>query len=552
MSGRRKKRRVLLTVMTVIAVIVLILVLLSIAAAAFSKKSSDSFSRLIGQKIHHSGRTDTSQIPAGEQGFCYESFGPDERLIYTSLYNGITAGEQEIEVPSGDMDLIEKVWSGVLADHPEFFWLTGATKMVSHDPLFSEPFAYVSPERNCGGEEQELRQAEIDKAAAAYLKTVDKNSDDYQKIKKAYEFIIDTVEYDAEAPDNQNIYSVFAGRRSVCAGYAKAFQYLMKLQDIPCIYVTGRIRERKEKHGWNIVQCHDRWYHVDVTWGDPVYNELSDDLPDGMRAMNYDYLCCTDAEILPTHTPDGTIPLPECTDGSYNFYRILDSVPLTDYDQKGFYRDEDGRLAYRDDSGRYSETGLTVTEANGTIDWGTVSDQSIDYAFISMGRYNSDKYLIEDSRWVENLAAASEAGLDAGLRVRVKIHDKESGKEQGREVIQRLQDRAPDFRGTVAVLVAEDYGRASEEQTERTTSGVVAFCRALDNAGYTPVVAGDLLNLCGLLDLTRLKNYDKWISDYGNVPYYPYEFTYWDYGKGSQINGIDGRVFLSLRIRDAS
>ena len=237
---------------------------------------------------------------------------------------------------------------------------------------------------------------------------------------------------------------------------------------------------------------------------------------------------------------------------SYNFYRILDSVPLTDYDQKGFYRDEDGRLAYRDDSGRYSETGLTVTEANGTIDWGTVSDQSIDYAFISMGRYNSEKYLIEDSRWVENLAAASEAGLDAGLRVSVKIHDKESGKEQGREVIQRLQDRAPDFRGTVAVLVAEDYGRASEEQTERTTSGVVAFCRALDNAGYTPVVAGDLLNLCGLLDLTRLKNYDKWISDYGNVPYYPYEFTYWDYGKGSQINGIDGRVFLSMRIRDAS
>ncbi|MBQ4361406.1 MAG: hypothetical protein II787_00635 [Lachnospiraceae bacterium] len=344
MSGRRKKRRVLLTVMTVIAVIVLILVLLSIAAAAFSKKSSDSFSRLIGQKIHHSGRTDTSQIPAGEQGFCYESFGPDERLIYTSLYNGITAGEQEIEVPSGDMDLIEKVWSGVLADHPEFFWLTGATKMVSHDPLFSEPFAYVSPERNCGGEEQELRQAEIDKAAAAYLKTVDKNSDDYQKIKKAYEFIIDTVEYDAEAPDNQNIYSVFAGRRSVCAGYAKAFQYLMKLQDIPCIYVTGRIRERKEKHGWNIVQCHDRWYHVDVTWGDPVYNELSDDLPDGMRAMNYDYLCCTDEEIGKTHIPDKKGKMPGCISDDLNYYK-LNGMYYQIYDQEEcrqvIYRDVD-------------------------------------------------------------------------------------------------------------------------------------------------------------------------------------------------------------------
>ena len=237
---------------------------------------------------------------------------------------------------------------------------------------------------------------------------------------------------------------------------------------------------------------------------------------------------------------------------SYNFYQILDNVPRHNLQEDGFYRDEEGRQAYSDTKGRYSENGLTVTEANGTIDWETVSDQSIDYAFISMGRYNSEKYLIEDSRWVENLTGASEAGLDAGVRITVKIHDKESGKEQGREVIQKLQEKAPDFRGTVAVLVAEDFGRASEEQTERVTSGVVAFCRALDNAGYTPVVAGDLLNLCGLLDLGRLKNYEKWISDYGNVPYYPYEFVYWDYGRGSQINGIEGRVFLSMRIRDAS
>ncbi len=344
MSRGRKKKRVILTVLTVIAVIVLLLILAGIAAAAFSQRSSESFSELFGETIHHSANTDVSKLPSDEQGYRYDSLSDDEKQVYTSLYNGITAGEQEIEVPTGDMDLIEKAWTGMLADHPEFFWLTGATKIVTHDPLLSQPFAYVRPERTCGGAEQQLRQKEIDAAVSAYLKKVDKKADDYQKIKKAYEYIIETVDYDVDAPDNQNIYSVFIGRRSVCAGYAKAFHYLMKMQGIPCIYVTGRIRDREDKHGWNIVKCHDRWYHVDVTWGDPVYNELSEELPDNMRALNYDYLCCTDEEIEKTHIVDSKVKMPACRYDDLNYYK-LNNMYYETYDREAFrqiiYRDVD-------------------------------------------------------------------------------------------------------------------------------------------------------------------------------------------------------------------
>jgi len=37
--------------------------------------------------------------------------------------------------------------------------------------------------------------------------------------------------------------------------------------------------------------------------------------------MNYNYLCCTDYEIYQTHIPDVSVPLPECWDGSYNYYK---------------------------------------------------------------------------------------------------------------------------------------------------------------------------------------------------------------------------------------
>ena len=62
-----------------------------------------------------------------------------------------------------------------------------------------------------------------------------------EKIRKIFEDILEqfigpvrirgmdvNVEYDLEAPDNQNIYSVFVNGRSVCAGYSKAAQYLLE------------------------------------------------------------------------------------------------------------------------------------------------------------------------------------------------------------------------------------------------------------------------------------------------------------------------------------
>ena len=74
-------------------------------------------------------------------------------------------------------------------------------------------------------------------------------------------------------------------------------------------------------HAWNIVRIGDQYYHVDVTWGDPVFAD-GQESGTGITVKNYNYLCCTDDEILPTHIPDGSIALPACTDDSWNYYKI--------------------------------------------------------------------------------------------------------------------------------------------------------------------------------------------------------------------------------------
>ncbi len=52
----------------------------------------------------------------------------------------------------------------------------------------------------------------------------------------------------------------------VCDSYARAYQMLLGAVGIPCLYVT----HEAGNHAWNLVQLDGHWYHVDVTWDDPV------------------------------------------------------------------------------------------------------------------------------------------------------------------------------------------------------------------------------------------------------------------------------------------
>ena len=98
-------------------------------------------------------------------------------------------------------------------------------------------------------------------------------------------------------------------------------KYLLKQMGIECIYVVGTVKEQGA-HAWNIVKCDDKYYQMDVTFGDPIFqeNETGETLPHDL--VNYEYLCCTDEEIFTDHQQDDFVPYPVCDSNDLEYYRI--------------------------------------------------------------------------------------------------------------------------------------------------------------------------------------------------------------------------------------
>lgn len=257
-------------------------------------------------------------IPAeeAEGDFYYEQLNGSEQIVYRELLQGVREMEDCITIHAGRDEHPEKVYEYLLYDRPELFWCAGSSQMTVY-----EEYTLFYPEYTCMYEEREQRQSEIDAAVSDCMTGVDSAAGEYEKIRYVYEYLVNTVDYDENAPDNQNIYSALVGKSSVCAGYSRAAQYLLNNMGIECIYVVGTA-QGQEAHAWNIVNCGGKYYQMDVTFGDPVFlsSESGENLPGNI--IYYDYLCCTDEEIMADHMPTDEIVYPVCESDDLNYYRM--------------------------------------------------------------------------------------------------------------------------------------------------------------------------------------------------------------------------------------
>lgn len=262
--------------------------------------------------------SDTDEDSAGDLYYYYNLLNAEQKQLYMTILKGYHNLDTDIRLNTDKFQLITLI-EMVLSDHPELFWIDASYKYSVYPS-----YVIFHPEYTCDTAKKEQRTEEINRAAAGILNTLSQETSDYSKIRLVFEYLIDTVSYNPDAEDNQNIYSSLVMKESVCAGYAKATQYLLQKAEIPCIYATGTITDGGS-HAWNIVRCDGNYYQVDTTFGASSYTNPETEIQQieipHELTYNYAYLCCSDETLYRDRTvSEYEIPLPECSLENYNYY----------------------------------------------------------------------------------------------------------------------------------------------------------------------------------------------------------------------------------------
>ncbi len=126
-----------------------------------------------------------------------------------------------------------------------------------------------------------------------YNKIVKDNLSKRNKIKVIHDYIIKETKYDKARADEKivkyqsdNAYGVLAQNIGLCGGYTDAMQLFLEKMNIKSYRVAS------DNHIWNYVYLDNKWYHLDLTWDDPIpYDNGSDILDDTYFLINtYDLL----------------------------------------------------------------------------------------------------------------------------------------------------------------------------------------------------------------------------------------------------------------------
>jgi hypothetical protein len=233
----------------------------------------------------------------------YGMLSDNEKVVYKQVYANAEKVTSTFK-PAVDIyiDGVKNVLEAIYDDHPELFWLD-----TSYSYKYTDDDKVVQIELNFNKTVNDLeKHKKIFTAAANKIINKAKKLDgDYAKEKYVYDKLVSSIEYDKDSEINQSAYSALVNKKTICAGYTRAFQYILIKLSIPTYYVVGIA---DVTHAWNMVKLDNEYYNVDLTWG--ISN-----------SSRYKYFNRTDSYYSSNHTRTGlSIDLPEC-DGKKYMYK---------------------------------------------------------------------------------------------------------------------------------------------------------------------------------------------------------------------------------------
>ena len=197
----------------------------------------------------------------------------DATALEKRIVEGIKAWQTNIDVSGLGLtrdDIDNGAVRSIINSHPEFISLSGGYRYwTSGSSITKIEFTYLT---NAKEEQQEL-----DAALQEVRNKIDISGMSDEEIVLAYhEYLTSTVAYAYEdyfngtiaANHGYDMYGALVKHSCVCQGYAETMFYLLREAGLSCAVASSE----NINHAWNIVKIHGKWYHIDATWDDPVWD----------------------------------------------------------------------------------------------------------------------------------------------------------------------------------------------------------------------------------------------------------------------------------------
>jgi len=225
-----------------------------------------------------------------------------------------------------DRTQLNEVLHYLIADHPEYYWFLGdyggtqsggmfRTLTPVYDTVYnvlccetcafyekgatecSHPHCLYGTE-NPGKTDPD--QEAFKKAVEGILDGYPEEGSDYEKAIFIHDALANHIEYDYNYQLEQSAYSAIVDGHAVCAGYARAYQYLLNQVGIDAWTVEGYGWNPQdgslEAHAWNLVWIDGNCVYTDVTWDDQTDSNV--------KQVMYAYFNRSLEEISEDHMTD--------------------------------------------------------------------------------------------------------------------------------------------------------------------------------------------------------------------------------------------------------
>lgn len=230
---------------------------------------------------------------------------------------------------------------------------------------------------------------------------------------------------------------------------------------------------------------------------------------------------------------------PEPTQPSY-------TLPPSLYTPEDFWPDGDALVCTAGET----VMGIDVSSHQGSIDWQAVAASGVKFAFVRLGFRGYETGGLQNDVFVDlNLKGAREAGIAVGAYFFSQAVSPDEAVEEAEFALRILDGFPLELPLVYDWEYVSDTARTADVDKQTLTDCTLAFCAAVEEAGYRPMVYFNT-NQIRKLDMEQLAQYPWWIAKYDWSQEFPCRADIWQYSNQGTVFGISGKVDLNLLFTD--